>query len=263
MTTGAGLRLLAFDTSTEQMSVAVGRHGPDGDWREATHVAAGGAAASRTLLPTVLHLLGQIGIERYALDAVAFGCGPGAFTGLRTACAVAQGLSFGALGSPRRREIPVLPVDTLTLLAEGARHRLGLGAGLRVMALLDARMDEVYSAVFRFDGRRWGPLAAPALGRPQDVVLPSGGVDLLAGNVFEIHRERLPADCRALPQESLLPDASALLRLAPALLADGLAVGAAEAQPLYIRDKVAQTEAERAAARAAAADGPDRATPPR
>ena len=245
------MRLLAFDTSTDRLSVAAARCDA-GVWQSWTHDGAGGAAASRDLLPVIQRLLAQGGFNIAQLDAIVFGCGPGAFTGLRTACAVAQGLSFGALGGPRRSEIPVLPVDTLMVLAEEARHRLGLDPGACVLSMLDARMDEIYSAPYRFDGRLWERMAPHALGGPEHLSLPQAWVPdgtVLAGNVFNAFGSRLPASLSTARQETVLPGAAALLRLAPAMIEAGLAVGAAQAQPLYIRDKVAQTEAERAAAR--------------
>ena len=165
--------LLAFDTSTEQLSVAVQR-GRDG--QRFAHTGAGGAQASTTLIPTVQALLAQAGLALGELQAIVFGRGPGSFTGLRTACSVAQGLAWG-----------------------------------------------------------------------EAVAVPPAGT-LLAGNAAAVYAERLPAAVLALPRAEVLPTADALLNLAPALLAAGRAVPADQALPLYIRDKVAQTTAERAAA---------------
>src|SRR4051812_4707052 len=93
--------LLVFDTATEHLSIAVAV----GE-RVWSHESAGGALASATLIPSILRLLAEAGLTLAGLDAIAFGRGPGAFTGLRTACSVAQGLAFGA-------NKPVLPIDTL------------------------------------------------------------------------------------------------------------------------------------------------------
>jgi tRNA threonylcarbamoyladenosine biosynthesis protein TsaB len=230
------LKLLAFDTSTEALSIAVAR---GGSAPVLTHEGAGGAQASATLIPAIEALLAHAGVALAALDAIVFGRGPGSFTGLRTACAVAQGLGFGA-------RVPVLGVDTLLAVAEEARLRHG---ATQWVALLDARMDEVYSAAYEFDGTVWHERQPPALSRPEQVVLPPGWG--LAGNALQLYRGRLPAAAR---EVEALPTATALLRLAPALLAAGRAQSAAQALPLYIRDKVAQTTDERAALRAAAAD---------
>lgn len=230
------MKLLAFETSTERLSIAV-QHGPR-QWR---FDGAGGAQASPTLIPELRRLLAEANLPLRALDAIVFGRGPGSFTGLRTACSVAQGLAFGA-------GVPVLPVDTLLAVAEGAR--LAHGAR-RVLALLDARMSQVYAAPWRWEeGSGWTPLAEPSVGAPEDLELPAAPADgwVLAGNAFAVHGARLPAALDALPRHEVWPDATALLSLAPALLAAGQAVSAEQALPLYVRDKVALTSAERAAA---------------
>lgn len=230
------LQWLAFDTSTEVLSIGVAAKGA-ADVR----ALAGGPQASTNLIPTAMEMLAQAGIGLPQLDAIVFGRGPGSFTGLRTACAVAQGLAFGA-------DIPVLPVDTLLAVAEEARVLAGVGEQpLTVLAMLDARMDEVYSAAYDWDGQRWTLRQPLQVGAPQHVALPDAPRVLLAGNAFEAYGERLPAGERVLA----LPTAAALLRLAPALMAAGQAVPAEQAMPLYIRDKVAQTTAERAAAKGA------------
>jgi len=246
------MQLLAFDTSTDRMSIAVAR-AVDGQRVLWEHSGVGGAQASVTLIPAILQLMGRAGLEIADLDAIVFGCGPGAFTGLRTACAVAQGLGYGAQGGPGAREIPVLPVDTLLVLAEEAREQLGGGAGTRVLALLDARMDELYCAPFQFDGANWQRIAPDRLCSAQQLQLPTqwqGLEPVLAGNVFAGVGAQLPLPA-AWQRLSVLPTAAALLRLAPGLLAAGQAVAPALALPTYIRDKVAQTSAERAAAKAA------------
>ncbi|CAN7642169.1 tRNA (adenosine(37)-N6)-threonylcarbamoyltransferase complex dimerization subunit type 1 TsaB [Variovorax paradoxus] len=227
-------RLLAFDTSTEHLSVAV-RHGE----RLFTHSGAGGAQASSTLIPLILQLLAEAGLELAALDAIAFGRGPGSFTGLRTACSVAQGLAFGA-------GVPLLPVDTLLAVAEEARHAFG---ARQVVAVLDARMDQLYAARYDFDGggALGGADSEPLLLAPEALEVPAGWC--LAGNAFAAYGPRLaPAAAR----HEVLPTATAMLRLAPTLLAAGRTVDAAHAWPLYVRDKVAQTTDERAAIKAAA-----------
>jgi len=235
--THAAFNLLAFDTSTEQLSVAVQRAA---DGRRLTHQGAGGAQASATLIPTVQRLLTEAGLALGDLHAIVFGRGPGSFTGLRTACSVAQGLAWGA-------GVPVLPLDTLLAVAEAARQSAG---ATRVLALLDARMGEIYHAEYAWADAGWQTLAGPAVSPPERLPLPADGA-VLAGNAFAPHGERLPAALRALPRVDALPTAEALLALAPAGLTAGRAVPADQALPLYIRDKVAQTTAERAAARPA------------
>lgn len=226
------MNLLAFDTSTEHLSVAAQR----ADGQRFMHQGAGGAQASAALIPAVLALLAQAGLALGELRAIVFGRGPGSFTGLRTACSVAQGLAYGA-------ELPVLPIDTLLALAEAAR---GAQGATRVLALLDARMGEVYGAAYVHDGDGWTRQGEIAVGPPEALALPAGAEGwVLAGNVFAEYGARLPAALAGLPRIEALPTAAALLDLAPALLAAGQALPAAEALPLYIRDKVAQTTAER------------------
>lgn len=249
----SALRLLALETSTDTLSVALGSGAPDGPlWQ---HSGPGGAMASTTLLPLVKQLLDASGWALNSLDAVVFGRGPGSFTGLRTACAVAQGLAYGAQSAARPQGLPVLPVDTLLTLAEEARWRhqqAGLAPPDRIAALLDARMGELYVATCACTPAGLSPLGPPRLCAPADLGahLQADGATLLAGNVFdsyagaltEVPGTRLPA----------LPTAAALLRLAPGLLAAGAAVAARDALPLYVRDKVAQTTDERERLRAAA-----------
>ena len=235
--------LLAFDTSTERLSVALST--PGGVLESA---GPGGAQASSTLIPMVLALLADAGIGFAQLDAVVFGRGPGSFTGLRTACAAAQGMAYGARSPGRPQGVPVLPVDTLAIVAEVAR---GMGGATRVVATLDARMDEVYVQALRWDEttRCWvaDDGGHARLSRPEDILVPAGWT--LAGNARAAYGERIPT---AAPSIHVLPDAGALLRLAPGLIASGALVAAADALPLYVRDKVAQTTDERLAARAAA-----------
>jgi tRNA threonylcarbamoyladenosine biosynthesis protein TsaB len=226
------MKLLAFDTSTETLSIAVSA-GAGAPVLE--HTGPGGAQASAALIPAITDLLARAGLDLRDLDGIAFGRGPGSFTGLRTAAAVAQGLGFGA-------DVPVLPIDTLLAVADEAHARTGAE---RVVALLDARMDEVYFAGYERVQGRWLTRQAPALGRPEDVAVPAGWI--LAGNVLELLAGRLPA---AAAEVAALPSARALLRLAPQALADGADHAASHALPLYIRDKVAQTTEERAAERA-------------
>jgi len=209
------------------LSVAV-RHGD----ALLEHNGVGGAQSSATLIPIVMHLLAEAGLNLKQLDAIAFGRGPGSFTGLRTACAVAQGFGFGA-------GVPLLPIDTLHAVAEEAHERFG---ATRVVAVLDARMDQLYTAHYAFDGSAVTPDNAESrVLSPEDVEVPAGWA--LAGNAFVAYGDRLPA---AAARHSVMPTAVAMLRLAPALLARGHAVKPADAWPLYVRDKVAQTTDERA-----------------
>lgn len=230
------MNLLALDTSTDTLSIAVARS--DQRW---LHSGAGGAQASSSLLPAIRKLMAEADLGFDALDAIVFGRGPGSFTGLRTACAIAQGLAFAARGG---QGVPVLPVDSLLAVAEDARMQHGC---TQVLACLDARMDEVYNAAYSYsDKGQWLEQGDMRVCPPQDVQAPAGFV--VAGNAQPVYGERLAP---AASHVRAMPTAAALLNLAPGLLAQGLAVAAQDALPLYIRDKVAQTTAEREAAKRA------------
>ncbi len=232
------LSLLAFDTATEQMSVALGVHG-----EVFAQDAAGGAQASATLIPAILALLARHGLTLRELDAIAFGRGPGAFTGLRTACSVAQGLAFGA-------NKPVLPIDTLLAVAEDARG--DDSRAQRIWVAMDARMNEVYAAQYAFADGVWRTLDAPTLTTPDalNARWHAQAPERIAGSALAAFGDRLATQAARLAPDAR-PRARAMLPLAEALWAAGGAVDAALALPLYVRDKVAQTSAERDAARVA------------
>lgn len=265
--------LLALDTATERLHVAlvVGQATYTRDWP-------GGAQASAQLLPGLQALLADVGVRWDALNAIAFGSGPGAFTGLRTACSVTQGLALG-LGCP------VIVLDTLMAVAEDARQRAALTdpaacpPGQTLWVLQDARMDELYAAPFTWDGLRWQAGEGPALWPLSEPAQRWGTSDAnpdanpnadadatespaafaLCGNAlaqcasaFDGVFARRPV--LHWPQgEQAVPSGAALAALARQAWADGQCVDAALALPRYVRDKVAQTTAERAATRAAAA----------
>lgn len=237
------MNLLAFDTSTDTMSIAVQRGAMDAAMLY-QHTATGGAQTSTHLIPEIQRLMALAQLRFEDLDAIVFGAGPGSFTGLRTACSVAQGLALGAA-------VPVLPVDTLLAVAEEARWQSGASQSFSVTALLDARMDELYTAGYIFASGLWTQGKSDRLIKPEN--LDWNGTDVLAGNVFEGYGARLP---QRAPQTVALPTATALLRLAPALLTIGAAVSAENALPTYIRDKVAQTTLERIASKALAGVAP-------
>lgn len=244
---------LALETSTDTLSIAVARG--DQTW----HCSGAGAAqSSPSMIPQSLALLQQAGLAVADLQAVVFGRGPGAFTGLRTSCAVAQGLAFGA-------NLRVLPVDTLLAVAEEARHAQAQAgqAIARVLAVMDARMEQVYVAAYEFTqamaapetGGAWHCVQAPTLQSPEQLIWPAAwqGQDfVVAGNAHAVYGTRWPTALHA-TQVAALPTATALLRLAPQAWAQGQAVPPEEALPLYVRDKVAQTTEERMQAKAAAA----------
>jgi tRNA threonylcarbamoyladenosine biosynthesis protein TsaB len=231
------LRLLAIETSTDALSVALGSGEPGAPvWQRS---GPGGAQASGTLLPMVRSVLNEAGWSLDTLTAVVFGRGPGSFTGLRTACSVAQGLAYGVQGLGRAGGLPVLPVDTLLALAEEARQAqtdAGLSVPGVIVALLDARMGEVYVAPYASHAvgpAGLAPLAPPRLCTPAELQAYlhdlAPGERLLTGNVFGMDA------LAALPgrRHTAIPTATALLRLAPGLIAAGHAVAAPDALPRY------------------------------
>jgi len=260
---------LALETSTDTLSLAVS-HGTQ-TW---THTSAGGALTSTHMIPQTLALLKEAGLALTDLQAVVFGRGPGAFTGLRTACAVAQGLAFGA-------NLPVLPIDTLLAVAEEARAAAAAAdtaTVTRVLAVMDARMEQVYVAAYEFTPNAtkaatgdaehmhgtWCCVQAPELHSPESLQWPADWSQdgfIAAGNAWPVYAGRWPAALNV-PQVLALPTAAALLRLAPAAWAAGQAVPPEEALPLYIRDKVAQTTDERMQIKAQQAAQLAQASPP-
>ena len=243
-------RLLAFDTSTEALSVAL----QCGAGLLLCN-APGGAAASATLLPQIRALLQRGGISLAQLQAIAFGNGPGAFTGLRTACAVAQGLALGAA-------LPVVPLDSLMIVAEGVRGATGVSGSVDddlaadIDVVMDARMGEVYAARYRWCGQRWQVLAAPALLTLQALHTRwlHQASRWVAGSALPVFGEALRCG-DALRIEHDFDRAAALARVAQQRWRDAGGIDAAAALPLYLRDKVALTTAERDALRRAQAPG--------
>ena len=232
------MKLLAIDCSTERMSVALAQ----GE-RRWTHEGVGGAQASAALIPAIMGLLDEAQLPLKELDAIAFGQGPGAFTGLRTACAVAQGLALGA-------KLRLLPIDSLLMLAHAALSTHPPSDS--VLSVLDARMGQVYAAAYAHGPEGWRCLQAPSLSQPEALVLPAGWQEqsfVLASNAHAIYPD---AFASTLSQGGVAieawPQAEVMLDLAVLAFARGESVSPAEALPLYVRDKVALTSAERLAA---------------
>jgi len=246
---------LAIETSTDMLSLAIAR--TKGDTSEVwTHTSQGGAKSSQLVLPEIVQLMEEAQIRFTELSAVVFGKGPGSFTGLRTACSVAQGLAFGA-------GVPVLPIDTLLAVAEEARYQSGQQQqkqtqqqnqleqlpeeAQRFFVAMDARMDQVYTAAYEWQSA-WLCVQAPSVNSPDDICVPTEWKDLAfttVGNAWDAFATRWPVELSGNHMHAM-PTAQALLRLSPIALEQGLAVSPEEALPLYIRDKVAQTTQERA-----------------
>jgi tRNA threonylcarbamoyladenosine biosynthesis protein TsaB len=223
------MRILALETSTEFCSVALWQDGLLNDRFEQA-----GQSHSKILLPMVDEVLRIGGVKLPGLDGIAFGQGPGSFTGVRIACGVAQGLAYGA-------NLPVLGISTLLALAQAAGHS-------KVIAVLDARMAEVYHAVYEIRDGEWHAVSEPSLCLPQDAPPVEGGDWTGVGSGFIAHGEQLQqryAKNLVNIDEEAVPVATAIAQLAAPLFADGRGVAAAEALPLYLRDKVALKTSER------------------
>jgi tRNA threonylcarbamoyladenosine biosynthesis protein TsaB len=230
--------LLALDSSTETLCLAACAEGRERLWQ-----GAGGAQASIALLSQAKALLLDLGVDWTQLDAVAFAQGPGAFTGLRTACSTAQGLAFGV-------GCGVLAIDSLMMVAEAATCDVDQMNPFVVGVVMDARMGEVYAAVYRATRQGWQVLDAPQLTTLAALRShwPGRTLQYLAGNLAE-DLKATHSDFGLLSAINPSDDArtAALLSLARQAWSSGRVRAAHEAVPLYVRDKVAQTVSERAA----------------
>jgi tRNA threonylcarbamoyladenosine biosynthesis protein TsaB len=228
------VNLLAIETSTEYLSLAAGR----GDAVFTCHVEAGQRHAEM-ILDSISALLAQAGLRLGDLDGIAYGEGPGSFTGLRIACGVVQGLALA-------RGLKVLGVGSLLALAEE-------GAADKAYACIDARMGEVYHAAYRRevnarDGDPWKVVYAPGLCGPQEVPVPEGDAWTGLGSGFAAHgevlRRRLSGALDRV-EPAVFPTATAVLRIARARFERGEGGAPEGAIPIYLRDKVALKTSER------------------
>ena len=224
------MNLLAIETATECCSVAL---------------VAGARIFARSelvprrhaelLLPMCEAVLAEAGLARRDLDVLAVGRGPGAFTGVRLAVSAAQGIAL-ALG------IPVVPVSSLAALAMQAP-----GDGGDVLAVIDARMGEVYAGLFRRSGERVEAIGEETVGRADALRLPSSGALDVIGTGWSSYREAIEAVLASPPRwadGARYPQASDVARLAMPIAAAGGGIAADRVQPVYLRDKVALTLAE-------------------
>ena len=223
------MRILALETSTEYCSVALWL---DGAVTGRCELA--GQKHSELLMPMLNDLLQATGYKLQAMDGIAFGMGPGSFTGVRIACGVTQGLALGA-------NLPVAGVCTLQALAEASGKP-------RVIAALDARMGEIYHAAYQKLDGIWVTVSEPCLCKPEDAPMVSGNDWFGAGSGFAMHGKTLGERYAGQLQGvdgSAVPQAAAIAALGAVQFAQGRAVDAAEALPLYLRDKVALKTSER------------------
>jgi len=225
------MKILALDTSTEFLSLALWQDGV-----VAVREMLAGQKHSELVLPLIRELLDEAGVKLTDLDGIAFGEGPGSFTGLRIGCGVAQGLAFGA-------GLSVVGVCTLEALAQQAD-------AARVVACLDARMNEVYHAAYERDGDGWRELIAPGLYPPPQVPLLAGAGWVGIGSGWDAFGEALDAVYGTQVERKIagaFPLARHMAELAAVRFAKGQGKAPHEAAPLYVRNKVAFTIKEREA----------------
>ena len=223
------MNLLTLDTSTEYLSLALLK-----DEEYFTFDINAGQTHSQIILPQIQALLNAAGMQLADLDGIAFGAGPGSFTGVRIAAGVAQGLGFGA-------SLPVVSVCTLQALAEAS------GAD-KVIACLDARMGEVYHAAYEKISGEWQTAIEPGLYKPDAVPAIDGAGWAGVGSGWQTYLAQLStvyAEQLQVIQPELLPTARAILQLALPVLLKGEAHPACEAMPIYIRNRIALKTAER------------------
>jgi len=233
--TGVGARrILAIDTATEACSAALLCEGGIIARRKEV-----GRGHADEILELVDAVLGEAGLRIDSLDGIAASVGPGSFTGVRICVSVAQGLAFGA-------GLPVVGVTTLEALALQAMR----GGGDRVLACLDARMGEIYWGCFSAEaGCGVATRGGPAVGPAASVSVPFEGSFTGIGRGFGAYPELQTLPGLVLPAGAgeALPDASDMVRLGALRLAAGGGMDPSDLTPLYLRDKVALTEIERAA----------------
>ena len=227
------MNLLALDTSTEFLSLALA-FGEN----TFTYYQVAGSAASQLVLPQIQALLDGANIKLKDLDGIAFGAGPGAFTGVRIASGVAQGLGFGA-------NLPVLGINTLIAVAEASGQD-------KVIVCLDARMGEIYHAALIKENDNWLEISETRVCKPQDAPAIEGNNWIGAGSGWAVYGEVLTQIyAQSLSQNlpnvlmNITPTAEAILRLAQPVFEAGQAKPAIEAMPIYIRNRVALTTLER------------------
>lgn len=228
--------ILAIDTATEAITVALLKGEEAYLKREV-----GYGAHSQHAIPFIDALLKEADLELNEIDAIAFGAGPGAFTGLRVACGIAQGLGWA-------REIPLIPVSNLAATAfslEGS----GIGTKGRVLSALDARMHACYVEVFDVaKGEIPKPVTEASLMGPEDIAsfAESEKVDFVAGEALAIYKKDIALGSAARILRDTPTDALHIARLGRLIALAGGSVAAAVAAPIYVRNRVALTIDERA-----------------
>ncbi|MGH8751880.1 MAG: tRNA (adenosine(37)-N6)-threonylcarbamoyltransferase complex dimerization subunit type 1 TsaB [Burkholderiales bacterium] len=223
------MNILALDTSGDYCSLAL--------WLDGEVISREERAQqnhSEVLLPLLDTFLRENKITLDDLDGIAFGAGPGSFTGLRIACGVAQGLAFA-------KNLPLAGICTLQALAQAM-------LGEKVIACLDARMGEIYHATYEKRNERWHAIQEPGLCLPQQAPLVGGDGWIACGNGFAVYAEKLQQryhrNLREVFPDSV-PRAREMAQLAVPVFERGEGCKAEQAAPLYLRNKVALKTAER------------------
>lgn len=222
--------ILAIESSSDRASVALAM-----DERLICRELSGVQTHSDGLLPAIRALLVEAELRLADCDAIAFGVGPGAFTGVRTACGVVQGMAFA-------ESIPVIPVVSLQAMAEAGR--ILFSACDDFICILDARMGEVYWAQYRYQGNEWHIVSEPQLSLLNEVAVCAPNALFVIGDGIEF-----PALYANNLLVKLMPHAKQIATLGAKDFAAGKTFDASYAQPLYLRNKIAQTTAERLAAK--------------
>lgn len=230
------MNLLAIETATESCSVAL-LCGDElivrGEYAPRRH--------AELLLPMCDAVLAEAGIRRGQLDAIAVGRGPGAFTGVRLAISAAQGIALAL-------DLPVIPISSLAALAMDSADN-----GAPILAVIDARMGEIYAGAFRHSsGGLVEPISPESVGPADALILPPSRIWNVIGTGWDSYREAILARFGQPPQwadGARFPQAAAIARLAAPLMLSGKGVAPELALPVYLRDKVALTIDERQQAR--------------
>lgn len=217
------MKLLALDTATEACSAALFLNGETTiRYRYAPRQHA------ELILPMVDELLSEAEIDIRSLDCLAFGRGPGAFTGVRIATGVIQGLAFAS-------DLPVVPVSTLATLAQGAIAKSDF-----LFSAIDARMGEIYWGLYQADGDIVTAVTDERVSKPGSVTIPGDKAWFGAGSGWKTYRnELLQATSRCTGQDGdAYPHARDIIPLAIRDYETGKAVAAEQALPVYLRNRV-------------------------
>jgi tRNA threonylcarbamoyladenosine biosynthesis protein TsaB len=216
--------ILAIDAATEACSVALQYQG-----QVISRFEVCPQQHSQLILPMVDEVLKEAGVTLPELDLLAFGCGPGSFTGVRIGVGVAQGLAFGA-------DLPLVGVSTLQTMAQGA---IRLNSADSVIAAIDARMGEIYTAEFINENGLACRVEADIVIKPELVEYTLSEKVFAVGTGWQTYQSELSAKVPGIvATEILYPHAIDMLPLAQALLADNKQIAAEDAQPVYVRDTV-------------------------